>query len=180
MPDFITMGELRSISSKLDRSRILTAASRSTAGKSVFLSHSAKDNDLLPAVVHILENHGASVYVDTNDNRLPERPSEQTGQILRETIDACRKLVVFVTTNSNNSRWIPWELGIGDGKKSAWHVCFFPSADKAYEQDWAGVEYLGLYDRIVWGPLQGHEKPLWMVLDHKANTAVELSQWLAR
>ena len=131
-------------------------------------------------MIHILENHGARVYVDRDDNRLPEKPSSETGHILRETIQACRKLVVFVTTNSKDSRWVPWELGYGDGQKTAWHVCLFPSAEHTWETSWAGQEYLGIYDRIVWGKLAGYEDNPWMVLNHHENTAVRLSEWISR
>lgn len=179
MPDFATFDDLRRIARGIDTRQILAEASRTRSGKTVFLSHSSKDIDLVPAVVQILENHGGRVYVDLSDNRLPKEPSSETGQILRDTIGSCRKLVALVTTASKDSRWIPWELGLGDGQKSDRHVCLFPSAEKVYEESWAGQEYLGLYERIVWGRLQGYDDSVWMVYNHHTNTATELGRWLS-
>src|SRR3546814_1319071 len=66
-----------------------------------------------------------------------------------------------------------WELGVADGYKGLTKIALFPASDSAQEQAWASWEYLGLYRRIVWGDLQGHQKRVWMVLDEKRNTRSE-------
>jgi hypothetical protein len=139
------------------------SASFSSAEKDTFLSHSSKDNDLLPGVVVILENHGASVYVDNADETLPKNPSVETAEILRGNLRATRKFVLFVTQNSKDSIWIPWELGIADGEKHLQNVALFPAAQNTYEKDWSEQEYLGLYRRIVWANFRGEDKPQWLV-----------------
>jgi hypothetical protein len=148
-------------------------------GKTVFLSHSHKDEKFLPGVVSILEGHGGSVYVDVQDKRLPETASVETARILRQNLSACRKFVVFVTTESKDSKWIPWELGLGDGEKTLRNVALFPAAKQDCDQAWAEREYLGLYDRIVWGQFKDKQFE-WLVLCHHENTAVTLGAWLAR
>jgi len=161
------------------RQRMVKAAA-ARQSKNTFLSHSSKDNVLLPGAIRILENHGASVYVDVGDDRLPDPPSVQTAQVLRDTVQAMRKFVLLVSPNSRRSNWIPWELGLADGHKSAPNVTLFPAVATALETRWVDQEYLGLYTRIVWGPHKAYEKNIWMVYDHHDNTGTELSEWLRR
>lgn len=132
----------------------------------------------MPGVIAVLEGHGGRVYIDKSDNRLPESPTRETAEILRSTIKSCRRFVVFVTTNSKDSRWVPWELGLADGEKGSYQVALFPAASRSYERAWAEQEYLGLYQRIVWGKIQGWTENSWIVLDHILNTAVPLKKWL--
>ncbi|RVQ65032.1 hypothetical protein EKN06_14650 [Croceicoccus ponticola] len=54
----------------------------------------------------------------------------------------------------------------------------FPASESSYDKAWASWEYLGLYDRIVWGKLDGYQKEVWMVLDETRNTGGELGKWL--
>lgn len=180
MAIFATFSELRAISAaKISESRsYVQAHHHSRVQHDTFLSHSTKDDDLVPAVILILENHGAKVYVDDLDLLLPSPPSKQTADILKGHIRSTRRLVVFVTPNSKGSRWIPWELGLGDGLKTALSVAIFPSAETAHDQSWADQEYLGLYRRIVYGDIEGYSNPIWMVLDHIDNRATPLRDWL--
>lgn len=178
-PQFATYDDLSRINKGLEGAAILKEASRSKVDKTVFLSHSSKDKEHLPAVISILKNHGSRVYVDSEDDRLPKTPDRETAEILRETVKFCRRFVLFVTTHSKDSKWIPWELGIADGEKGQWPVALFPIAGKSYEQKWSETEYLGLYQRIAWGIITGvTEKDGWIVWDHKKNTAVTLRRWL--
>jgi len=179
MPQFATFDDLSRFNRKLQKTVLLKEASRSKVGKTVFLSHSSKDKEQLPAVISILENHGGRVYVDSEDDRLPNAPNRETADILRGTVKSCSKFVLFVTTNSKDSKWIPWELGMADGEKSTWYVALFPTADKSYEQSWSETEYLDLYQRIVWGKIKNvTENDGWIVFNHENNTAVTLSRWL--
>lgn len=120
------------------------------------------------------------MYADNGDTRLPDIPSPETAQILRDTLTACRKLVVLVTTNSKDSKWIPWELGLGDGYHAPDAVALLPAIPEGGPQLWAEREYLGLYDRIVWGKIKGDLKEHWIVWNHQSNTAIALEQWITR
>ncbi len=179
MPQFATFDDLSRIKRNLQEAVLLKEASHTKTGKTVFLSHSSKDKEHLPAVISILENHGGRVYVDSEDDRLPSTPNSETSEILRGIVKSCRRFVLFVTTNSKDSRWIPWELGLADGEKGQWPVALFPTAEKSYEQKWSETEYLGLYQRIVWGKIKDVTKDDgWIVLNHEKNTAVTLRRWL--
>jgi hypothetical protein len=178
MQAFITYDELKSISAKYDSIQILKEA-RVFIGKTVFLSHSSNDNDILPGVIRILENHGGKVYTDVRDPELNKSDFTETAARLRTAVSRCSKFVLLVTPRTKDSKWIPWELGLGDGANKDYNVALFPSAEQYYEQSWSEQEYLGLYQRIIWGDFKGREKSEWMVLNHIENTGTELSTWLS-
>lgn len=118
------------------------------------------------------------VYVDIGDERLPDPPSVGTAQVLRNTVRAMSRFVLLVSPNSKGSVWIPWELGLADGKNGPGSLALFPVVERVAETKWTEQEYLGLYQRIIWGNLDGYEKPLWMVYDHHKNVGIRLSEWL--
>lgn len=174
--NFITYDNLREIGSKGDRYALLEK-SKQIQGKNVFLSHSSKDHDLIPGVIQILQGHGGRVYVDENDPAFEMLDFTETAERLRNAINYCGKFVLFVTPKTKDSKWIPWELGLGDGKNRNNNVVLFPSAETVSEQSWSEQEYLGLYRRIIWGNYEG-QKPEWLVLDYHKNNAVRLQDWI--
>jgi TIR domain len=177
---YATGAEFRQWGSELeDRGRVVLAkAERRSVEHSTFLSHSSKDVDILPGVIRILENHGAAVYVDKKDTSLPPYTSRETASALRGRIERSKKFILLASANSKDSRWVPWELGLADGFKKPKNVAIFPSVDKQSETSWTEQEYLGIYDRIVWGDLQGYDKRIWMVLNQEKNEAIPLSVWI--
>ncbi len=180
MVEYITREQLRSQGPTLiteQASRIRKAEERSPAG-ATFLSHSTTDGDLLPGVIAILERHGAAVYVDKRDPALPPVTSRETASILRRRIRDASKFILLASLASKDSRWMPWELGIADGIKAPGCTAVLPSPDKSHDRTWTEQEYLGVYDRIVYGDLQGHSQPVFMVWNQEKNTATELSAWL--
>jgi TIR domain len=172
-------GFAREISLQEQASVRKTAASRSPEG-ATFLSHSSKDEELVVGAIKVLEGHGGTVYIDKKDPDLPPYTNEETAAILKKRIDQTKKFVLLATKNSKESNWVPWELGIADSKKGLDRIALFPAVDTEHDNSWTSWEYMGLYRRIVWGDLQGHEKKLWMVLDEKKNTATTLTEWLRR
>ncbi len=178
MKAFITFNQLREIGTKITEKRAFLEAHAARRQYNTFLSHSSADDEFLPGIITILENHGAVVYTDDGDDRLPEKTTPDTAKILRTAIDDCRRFVLFVTPNSKESRWIPWELGLSDGMKTTAAVALFPSAETWYDTTWSEQEYLGLYQRIIWGNFKDTEDNQWMVLNHHINTAIPLRRWL--
>lgn len=182
MPFFATYTDLRKWGADEKAQRALFNASQPSdrTDKTVFLSHSTKDDDLVAGVVQILENHGGRVYVDHADPSVAGKECLAIAEHLRIVIRGCRKFVLLASPRSKDSNWIPWELGLADGIHSPRHVAIFPSAETIVDMEWSQREFLGLYNRIVWGKLVGYEKEVWMVWDFRANTATELSEWLAK
>jgi hypothetical protein len=179
---YTTKAEFRSFASEVslqEQTRVRKSAQERSPEGATFLSHSSKDDDLVVGAIRILEGHGATVYIDKVDPELPPYTSEQTAATLKKRIEQTKKFVLLATKNSKESKWVPWELGIAAGKKGLDRIALFPAVDEQYDTSWTSWEYMGLYHRIVWGDLKGHEKPLWMVLDEKKNTAIPLSKWIA-
>lgn len=182
MPRIITLNEMKSyVDNSFDDAIKLVENSLSIENYSdyTFVSYSSKDTGHLPYVLKILKNHGATPYIDKGDDRLPITPSTETAAILKDTIKKSKRMVVFVTTNSKDSNWIPWELGLCDGSKNNSHIAIFPSVENSSETKWLEQEYLGLYKRVVYGRLKGYKSDVWMVYDFKNNSAMHLSEWLS-
>lgn len=177
--DFATFSDLKRFTDKLtlNEQAVLKSTASAKNAKDTFLSHSSKDADYLPGVIKLLNNHGASVYCDLEDERMPDDPNPETAALIKNQIKSSSRLVVFVTTNSKDSRWVPWELGIGDMSLSSDNVALLPVSQNSHEQSWAKQEYLGLYRHIVYGKMKGETNPLWMVYDYRQNTATKLSEW---
>lgn len=180
MPRLITPSELRGMSPTLltERQRVVAKAEGTTPVASTFLSHSTKDAELLPGVISLLERHGANVYLDKKDAELPKITSPVTGDQLRTRIGQSKRFILFATENSKDSRWVPWELGLADGKKGDAGVAVLPSSSAA-DPSWPDQEYLGMYRRIVFGALQGYSRDVFFVWNRVTNTGTELGAWLS-
>ncbi|OOZ42905.1 toll/interleukin-1 receptor domain-containing protein [Solemya velum gill symbiont] len=177
MAEFITFDEIRYLNERSYSRLLIEKAEKQYKSGSTFLSYSTLDDEYLPTIIGILENHGASVYIDKKDPKLPQITDQSTAAILRENIALTSKFVLFVTPNSKESNWIPWELGLADGEKTNSKVALFPAAERKFDQHWAKQEYLGLYDQIVWGHFEDKQNE-WLVLNHEKNTAVPLGHWI--
>tara|TARA_R110002049_G_scaffold2823_15_gene22916 strand:+ start:2638 stop:3192 length:555 start_codon:yes stop_codon:yes gene_type:complete len=181
MVKYVTESELRKFASEIPLSEQTnlrkSAASHSLRG-ATFLSHSSRDDDLVVGAIRILKNHGAAVYVDEKDPEMPPYTSDETAALLKTRIKETKRFVMLASKNSKGSRWVPWELGCADGYKGLDRIALFPALDEVSDTAWTSSEYLGLYRRIVWGNLEGHEAPLWMVWNQKNDTATRLRDWL--
>ncbi|MCU0612681.1 MAG: toll/interleukin-1 receptor domain-containing protein, partial [Candidatus Eisenbacteria bacterium] len=142
------------------------------SGKDVFLSHCSKDDEMVPGVVDLLEQHGASVYADDFDQRLPDPPNPATAAVLRSEIQGCPRLVVLATENCHKSRWIPWELGLGDGFHNVPPNAILPATETGSMPPWIRTEYFHLYPKIV--KLAG----LWVVTLPSGPEWLSLHDWL--
>lgn len=179
MPGYVTFTDLERVKTETRKAENLLKEASKRVYKTVFLSHSSKDHSILPTVIEILENHGGKVYIDDTDPRLSGNVSTENAQTLKRALDDCRKLILLISSNTKDSNWIPWELGLADGKKSSSSVALFPIA-KSKLDNWPEQEYLGLYHRIIWSKFTGKQESVWMVWDHHLNSAVPLRDWLTR
>lgn len=120
---------------------------RRTGVKSVFLSHSSKDSDLALLVKTALESVDVEVYVDWLDAGLPEAVSAATAKILRERIQQNDLLLLLSTNNAMKSRWVPWELGFGDGRNGERRVAILEV--QRDNETYQGNEYVELYQKVT-------------------------------
>jgi hypothetical protein len=56
-------------------------------------------------------------------------------QIPKQPLLSSKRLVVFVTINSKDSKWVPWELGIGDSCLAPDNVALLPTASTGGDQE---------------------------------------------
>ncbi|RAI62150.1 hypothetical protein DOZ80_31410 [Pseudomonas fluorescens] len=177
----ITAAELKRFSVNVSRSTQETLIKSMTRSEptSTFLSHSSKDKELVFGAMKVIQNHGGLPYIDEIDPEMPPYTTEATADLLKQRIRETKRFVLLTTPNSKDSRWVPWELGIADGVKGLSKIALFAASDTTDNDQWTSSEYLGLYRRIVWGKLQGHSDPLWMVLNTKKSEAEPLTRWLA-
>lgn len=154
---------------------MILEASIQPATKTVFLSHSSKDDDLVPGAIALLHAHDATTYIDDADKSLPSPPNIETAAILRTRISECPRFVLLLSANTRSSRWVPWELGVADGLKGVAKVAVMPiNPDSHSDATWVTQEYLGLYPRVIASPTDGTLK----VFDPRDSKAWGLSRWL--
>lgn len=116
------------------------------ADKRIFLSYRRKDKGHVVSVVRLLQSLGVNVYIDYLDDNLPDTPNSATAAILREKIKSAQRFILMATPSSGESKWIPWELGLGDGFLKYENVAILPLTD--YSSTWEEREYYGIYAYI--------------------------------
>jgi hypothetical protein len=110
-----------------------------------FLSHSHKDKDVVSRLEAFLGYAGMHVYIDWQDDQMPERPNRETAARIKEKIVSTDIFLFLATENSMASRWCPWEIGYADGKKNIDKILVIPTSNglKTF-----GNEYIDLYRRV--------------------------------
>jgi hypothetical protein len=182
MPQYTKRSELKKFAADMlqeQRVNLRKSAESRSPLNATFLSHSSKDDDLVDGTIRILTNHGAFVYIDKVDPTMPPYTNSETAAKLKTRVRQAKKFVLLASENSKDSKWVPWELGIADGYKDIKNIALFPAIEDNGTSTWTSWEYLGLYQRIVWGSIKGYDKTGWMVWDESDNTATWLSQWLS-
>jgi hypothetical protein len=119
----------------------------------VFLSHSYLDRDTIVRIYFILtEVWNLRVFVDWIE--LPNLDRDNitpiTAGLIREAMKVSDTLVYAFSVNSENSRWMPWELGYSDathGKVAVLPITKRPESGEKFR----GSEFLGIYPYITVG-----------------------------
>ena len=150
----------------------LSEAKTASAKATVFLSHSSADDEHVERIVLFFREFDALAYADNYDKSLPKPPSVITAETLKNKIANKSRFVVVVSPNSRNSRWIPWEIGIADGKKGVAPIAILPITADGNEDAWTVEEYFGLYPRIKL------YDDGWYVVDPRDNKKWKINDWL--
>lgn len=127
----------------------LNESQKATNKKTIFLSHSHKDKDIVEQAALFLLSQGIYVYVDWKDASMPPVTSKETADKIKKRIKLCDEFVVLASNNALDSKWVPWELGFADSAKGMTKVFIFPVADN--DGKWRGSEYFDLYQKIELG-----------------------------
>ncbi len=116
----------------------------------IFICHTSKDYQeikQLKAYFKIKENKEA--YVDWIDDPELDRSNinDKTATRLQLRMQNSDKLYFIISKNSSISKWMPWELGYFNGKKSKENILIYPIIDNEEEEifNFIGQEYLKLY-----------------------------------
>lgn len=147
-----------------------------TKSYDIFLSHSIRDANLILGMKGTLEDLGYSVYVDWIDDPQMDRSkvTAQTADKLRQRMDSSSSLFYITTTNTDSSKWMPWECGYFDGHKEK--VAIIPIEKQSSSNNFIGQEYLGLYPYAVQARSSKNVEMLWI---HKSNTQyVAYDDWV--
>ncbi|WP_262684638.1 toll/interleukin-1 receptor domain-containing protein [Paenibacillus baimaensis] len=164
-----------------EASTILKSASyefSSTKNYDIFLSHSYSDAKIILGLKLELEEMGHSVYVDWIEDLQLDRSkvTKETAEQLRTRMKRCKCLFFATSDNSTESKWMPWELGYFDGIKGK--VGVIPITNTTSQTDaFEGQEYLGIYNYITKGTVQGsNQMALWV--HDSSNVYVRFELWL--
>lgn len=117
-----------------------------TSHKTVFISYRRKDKKYVVPIVKFLKRIGANVYIDYLDDSLPNPPDNSTASILRRRIKASDKFILMATPNSKESKWMPWELGLGDGFDGYENTIILPLLES--RNYWEEREYYRVYGHV--------------------------------
>jgi hypothetical protein len=80
----------------------------------VFISHRTADDKIAQAVAYRLKNtHDITVYIDDIDKELAAaRGTGRVTQLLVDRLHKCTNLLAIVTSNTQGSWWVPFEIGV--------------------------------------------------------------------
>jgi hypothetical protein len=143
----------------------------------IFLSHSFLDADDVLLLKEYLESLGFTVFVDWIESPELDRTevTPETAAYLRAVIDRSASLLYAISSNASKSRWMPWELGYGDGVHG--RVAILPITDQQTSSEtYKGQEYLGLYPYVTLTENNRGIGELWV--NESASTYVDLMSWL--
>ena len=113
----------------------------------VFLSYNIADLQIVKGIYYALNKEGLKVYLDVIVDPLLDRKStdKKTAEIIHTRLERSRSIICAESPNANNSNWMPWEIGVVDGKKGKCMIL-------PLKNNWGDVpkkrEYLLLYPTI--------------------------------
>lgn len=138
----------------------------------IFLSHKHGDSELLKPAIALLQDHGASIYVDWLDTDMPTSTSAITANKIKQKIEENSRFVFLASQGAIGSKWCNWELGLGDAKKFDRYIALLPITEN--DGKWDGAEYLQIYPYIEYNSFQN----AYVVTYEKMSTP--LKDWLRR
>lgn len=115
----------------------------------IFLSHRFLDAREIYILAELIENCGLSVYIDWKIDPEMDRGkvTSRTALKLKQRMRQSRSLIFVTSKNSNDSKWMPWELGFMDARTS--RVSILPVIDDLNnENNFEGQEYLEIYPKL--------------------------------
>jgi hypothetical protein len=82
----------------------------------VFISHKKEDAEQAAAVAAHLTADGLSVYLDVIDGQLG-KSGPDLADYIRAQLDNCTQLLAVISSQTQASWWVPWEIGVATEKE---------------------------------------------------------------
>ena len=113
----------------------------------IFLSYNIANQEAIVAIYHVLCSKGLSVYLDCIVDPELKRSdtSKSTAQLLRTRLEHSRSLLYAQSPDAAHSNWMPWELGVVDGRTGK---CFVMPVTKDAKPVTPKREYLSIYPYV--------------------------------
>lgn len=144
----------------------------------IFISHRFLDADEVYNLKSAIEAMGFTTYVDWVEDKQLDRTkvNKETARLLRLRMSRCKSLFFVTSTNSSDSKWMPWELGYFDGFKQKVAILpILPTENNT--NSYEGQEYLGLYPYVTKDKSEQTQKTtLW--IREAINKYVHFKSWL--
>jgi hypothetical protein len=82
----------------------------------IFISHQ-KDDSAISGIIakHINNKHNIEVYLDVIDENIYQK-GDLLANYIRQVLRKCTSLLAVVSSKTQNSWWVPWEIGIATEK----------------------------------------------------------------
>ncbi len=81
----------------------------------VFISHKNTDALLAEKVARRVRANGLETYLDTIDDALV-KDGPELADVLLARMGQCQQLIAVVSSQTKDSWWVPWEIGVGSEK----------------------------------------------------------------
>lgn len=81
----------------------------------VFISHKNTDVLLAEKVARRVRANGLETYLDTIDDALV-KDGPELADLLLARMGQCQQLIAVVSSQTKDSWWVPWEIGVGSEK----------------------------------------------------------------
>ena len=146
----------------------------------IFLSHSSKDAEIVLGILEKLKSLGYTVYVDWIDDTQLDRNNinSSTSNTLKIRMNQSKCLLYATTEHSQQSKWMPWELGYMDGRKEKAAIMPIFASESQSSHSYKGQEYLGIYPYCIQSTYQlnPNKEGLWIM--ENANSSIHFDEWL--
>lgn len=139
----------------------------------VLLSHSHDDKYLVEQVRKLLAGQGVILYVEYNDHKMPVVTSPEAARKIKDRIGTTNRFVMLDINKPLKSKWVPWELCIGDLTNGILNVATFLVTPDYFNYEVS--EYIGVYSTIEQADGGGLA-----VFESGQNKGIALKAWVER
>jgi hypothetical protein len=138
----------------------------------IFLSYRNADAEYAFGIYLDLTHRSYRVYLDKVADAQLDRSkvTRETAEVLRKRLMQSKSLFYIVSEKSDQSNWMPWELGFEDGYRGK--SAIVPVADKN-RGGFVGVEFIALYPKVV--PVS--DNYLWIDTPDEAGDLTHFPVW---